>query len=260
MDINDFGGYQYAVQRMSDLRYVAGYRAGVVSPGDGETAWTYDPARALTMESLNAEENDYTPLSTAFAGTGVLREEFVQATSKLDDDIEDEYDEWNWQDEDAWEIGKRVLKPGYRLIRIPMLFDYFLEEDENGVPWTDDNPDPFWDEDGTHQNLTAIRNKVFGEGGAIADEGEDVPADAPWSACSDEELTARLYNMGGFELEDLYQASHVIDPKSPLTRKYLPEFAIGRNVEEEMKVVAGWGVTDEAVQRQTAEWLMGQGR
>ncbi|PST48176.1 hypothetical protein COO72_09060 [Bifidobacterium callitrichos] len=254
MDINDCGGYQYAVQRMSDMRYVAGYRAGVVSPGDGETAWTYDPARALTMESLNAEENDYTPLSTAFAGTGVLREEFVQATSKLDDDIEDEYDEWNWQDEDAWEIGKRVLKPGYRLIRIPMLFDYFLEEDENGVPWTDDHPDPFWDEDGTHQNLIAIRNKVFGEGGAIADEGEDVPADAPWSACSDEELTARLYNMGGFELEDLYQASHVIDRKSPLTRKYLPEFAISRSAEEEIQIQPTSDNTDNTDNTECIDW------
>ncbi|WP_158214223.1 hypothetical protein [Bifidobacterium vansinderenii] len=49
----------------------------------------------------------------------------------------------------------------------------------------------------------------------------------------------------------------MIDPKHPLTRKYFPEMAISQTVEEEMKVVASWGVKDEAVQRATAEWLMG---
>lgn len=252
MEINDCGGYTYAVQRLSDLRYVAGYACQL------PLGWTYDPEHAAGPESLNEEENNGTFLSDIF-GKEVLREEFLQAVADLDpDDEDDENNEWYWRDEDAWEISKRVLKPGYRLVRIPMLFDYFLEEDENGVPWTEDNPDPFWDEDGDHQNLVLIRNKVFGEGGAIAAEDEYVPDDAPWSACSDEELTARLYNMEGFKVEDLFAASHMIDPKHPLTRKYFPEMAISQTVEEEMQVVAGWGVKDEAVQRATAEWLMGR--
>lgn len=204
------GGYEYALQRLDTMQFLTAkeniddtsdnelnlIREMFHSPVTGE--WTDEPDKALKAESLNG---------------GMISEFEVASTSVADwnswwdfpafrEGVE-ESDFEGYTEDRAWEFSQRFLKPGYRLVRIPFVNDGDLTELEDDVFATDfdtleeydayrnEHPSRFYNSV-DYFDYAKLRDEVFGHDAAIAAPGEPVPPDAPWSACSAEELKDRF--------------------------------------------------------------------
>ncbi|KFI53758.1 hypothetical protein [Bifidobacterium biavatii] len=168
MWINDKGGYDYAIQRISDHRFCAN--------GDADEAWTSDYDAVCLAEGMSGPEYWRDSVWDRFS-------------CFLTDDITAETDD-DWPEDYAYELARNHVREGYRLVRLPFLNEELYLTDENGRDYGE-GESPFFDED-DNIDIVAVRDYVFGKGGAIALPGEKVPKDAYWAACSAKELRWRL--------------------------------------------------------------------
>lgn len=251
---NDKGGYDYAVQRLSDLRYIADAAKHPLLSKYPGIIWTYDPQEAATADVMN-EDDDEDGLLTNTVGERLFDLEELLVSP---DALENQPD---WHEEDAWAVSQRVLKPEYRLVRIPFVDYELMVADENGDPYGDDSSDeedlgPFWIDEDT-PNWTAIRTYVFGENGAIAGEREYVPTDAPWASCSDDEFMARFMDMDACRLIQHFRYGGEYDPNDPRLEEYQrdPNYLPTILDKEYQDGLRRWGVSEESIQQQIEQYL-----
>lgn len=245
------GGYEYAVQRLSDLRYISefacadgGSRRPVQADEPRVPDWTYNPGFAMTASTVDPNhlgERGVT-VQQRFRGYGVFR-----------DDI-DECEFEAWSEERAWELSLRLLEPGYRLMRIPFVArEDLIDPDEPGErdfgtreqyeAYMREHPSRFWIDDNT-LNYPAMRDALFGRNAAIAADDEQVPSAAPWSACSASTLTARMIQPMGLFVERKYQFADNFDSQGECVRTFLPEL-----YRDPDKPVSSWNGTKQEAAR-----------
>lgn len=199
MWVVDRGGYYYGVQRVSDRQYLSADDDGQIFFDDPRVSscrihWTSVVENALILEFLEPDVKN--PVPAAFGA--VLQHMDILPSSDAVTDTS------GWKEADAWSISQRILKPGYRLVRLPVIEVSGFESCERRNAWYDDGLGELPEAAGlefNHFDWSAIRNCVFGEGAAIAAEDEEVPEGAPWSACSDEEFRARIVDEQGYAQE-----------------------------------------------------------
>lgn len=248
MWINDNGGYDYAVQRVSDRCYIVDgektFQYFPIYDAEHHVSWTHDPECALTVDSADVDESWPRTLGDLLLDFGELL--ISPEDAKRAVEHEDE-----WREKDAWSISQSLLKPEYRLVRIPFVNYDLMVADENGEPYGDgDDEDedlgPFWVDEDT-PDWVAIRNYVFGEGGAIAAEGEHVPEDAPWAAGSDEEFMDRFIDAEACEREHLDRFGSDDSDETHRGEYLLQQRPMP--IEDLIQGLRGWG-TDEATIQQ----------